>query len=111
MSGLVWIPLSMVAAGVALAGGVLAARQRARRRPVAREQRLAAARRAARDLRRSGPRPHRDTFERGRPPGDRYSGAILENATYGDAAHLGGFDGGSGADGGGGFDSGGGGSY
>ncbi|SBT47066.1 hypothetical protein [Micromonospora narathiwatensis] len=80
---------------------------RARRaRTRTRAEHLAAARKATRQLKRSGPRPHRDTFERG---------AVLENSAYGDAAgHGGGHHGGS--DGGyaGGFDSGGsdsGGSY
>ncbi len=84
-----WVALSLVGAGLAVTAG-WRWRARARREPT-RAERLAAARKAAHGLRRAGSRPHRDTFERGAAPGDRYSAAILENSVYGDAAdHSGG---------------------
>jgi len=115
MSAPAWAVVTALT-GVLLATAGWRWQVRARRaRSRTRAEHLAAARKATRQLRRSGPRPHRDTFERGAAPVDRYSGAVLENSAYGDAAgHGGGHHGGS--DGGyaGGFDSGGsdsGGSY
>ncbi|MCI4061498.1 hypothetical protein MRQ36_02470 [Micromonospora sp. R77] len=91
MSTGIWLIVTLAALVLAAAttAGVVA-RSRRRRRPVTRAERLAAAAKAARQLRRSAPRPHRDTFERGADPTDRYSAAILENSTYGDAAGHGG---------------------
>lgn len=87
-----------VVGGVSLAGLATALtlliRARRRRRPRTRAEKLAAARVAARSMRRSALRPNRDVFERGDGVPDRYTGAIAENAVYGDAAH---FDSGSGS--------------
>ncbi|MCW3817765.1 hypothetical protein ONA91_25270 [Micromonospora sp. DR5-3] len=109
MSAPLWAVLATLATALLVTAGWRRRVRTRNRRELTREEKLAAARKAARQLHRSGPRPHRDTFERGAPPGDRYSGAILENSAYGDAAgHHSGYD-----SGGGGFDSGGsdGGSY
>ncbi|WP_406043202.1 hypothetical protein OG799_03995 [Micromonospora sp. NBC_00898] len=97
MSALLWLPVVLTAMAVAAAVTVVLRRRARRRRPLTREETLAAAARAARQLRRAGPRPHRDTFERGDDPVDRYSGAFLENSAYGDAAGHGGDGGGSGS--------------
>ncbi|MBM0239794.1 hypothetical protein JNW88_26560 [Micromonospora sp. ATA32] len=76
MATLVWLLVALGCVAVAAAAGW---RWRARARPEpSREQRLAAAAKAARGIRRSAPRPHRDTFERGDDPTDRYSDAFLE---------------------------------
>ncbi|GAA4580845.1 hypothetical protein GCM10023176_60940 [Micromonospora coerulea] len=93
---MIWLPLVLTAMVVAGAVFVVLRRRARRRRPPTREETLAAAAKAARQLRRAGPRAHRDTFERGGAPVDRYSAALLENSTYGDAAgHGGGSGGGS----------------
>ncbi|MGC1215332.1 MAG: hypothetical protein WA890_29225 [Micromonospora sp.] len=105
MSMMVWllvaVPVALGVAGAATAGVVVRAR---RRRPLSRQETLVEAAKAARELRRSGPRRHRDTFERGHGVPDRHSAAILENSVYGDAADFGpgGSDGGGGSDGSGG---------
>ncbi|XNL31517.1 hypothetical protein R8Z50_12205 [Longispora sp. K20-0274] len=80
-----WTVAAILAAGCA-AVLVAAARRRRRRKPASVEEKLAAARRAASSIRKGRVRPHRDTFERGEGVGERHSAAILENATYGDAA-------------------------
>ncbi|GHJ52861.1 hypothetical protein [Micromonospora chersina] len=98
MTVVMWVVPAVVGVGVAVVAG-WRWRVRTRREPTRAEQ-LAAARKATRDLRRSGPRAHRDTFERGGDPVDRHSAAILENSVYGDAAGHG--DGGGG-DGGGSY--------
>lgn len=93
---MMWVVPAVAGVGVAVIAG-WRWRGRVRREPT-RADRLAAARKAARELRRSGPRAHRDTFERGGAPVDRHSAAILENSVYGDAAgHGGDGDGGSGS--------------
>jgi Flp pilus assembly protein TadB len=57
------------------------------RRPQTTAQRLAAARKASKGIRRSGVWPHRrDVFEGADAGGDRHSAALLENSTYGDGA-------------------------
>ncbi|MEU4480180.1 hypothetical protein AB0F68_19290 [Micromonospora sp. NPDC023966] len=97
MAVVMWVVPAVVGVGVAVTAG-WRWRARTRREPTRADQ-LAAARKAARELRRAGPRRHRDTFERGAAPGDRHSAAILENSAYGDAAghHDSGSGGGDGA--------------
>ncbi|SCL36630.1 hypothetical protein GA0070624_5606 [Micromonospora rhizosphaerae] len=97
MSTPVWLLVALVAVVVAGTATVVLLRRANRRRPLTREEKLAAAAAAVRQLRRSGPRPHRDTFERGAHPPDRYSAAFLENSAYGDAAGHGGGSGGDGS--------------
>lgn len=77
----------LVNAAVAAAALLLWRRGR-RAGPATAAQRLAAARRATRGLRResSSRRPDRGHFQDGDRPGDRHSAAILENSAYGDAA-------------------------
>ena len=58
---------------------------RRRRKPV---DKLAAARKAARQIRGSTKRPGDEIFRRGRGVPDRHSGAIAENATYDAAANF-----------------------
>lgn len=64
--------------------------------PATREEKLLAAKKAAAAMRRQSRRSRRAAFGSGREMGDRHSGAILENAVYGDAASAGGSDGGGG---------------
>ncbi|GIF99125.1 hypothetical protein [Catellatospora citrea] len=77
-----------VLVNAAVAAAALLLWRRGRRPGVTAAQRLAAARRATRGLRResSSRRPDRGHFQDGDRPGDRHSAAILENSAYGDAA-------------------------
>ncbi len=87
--------IALVVVVVATITALFVGRRRRSRRPLTREQRLAAAARAVRELRRSSLRPHhRDPSERGCGLPDRYSGAAVENAAFGDAAGGGGGSGG-----------------
>lgn len=82
----------LLATGVAIAGlGVVTAWlvfKHRQRRPLTRDEKLAAARAAARAIRRTSRRSRKGVVERGDGIPDRYSGAIVENATYGDAANF-----------------------
>ncbi|MEU8820068.1 hypothetical protein [Actinoplanes sp. NPDC048796] len=62
--------------------------RRGRRRPQTADEKAAAARNAIRSMRRSSPRSSNDVFTRGWGVPDRHSGAVAENATYGDAANF-----------------------
>ncbi|MEU3456125.1 hypothetical protein ABZ671_21400 [Micromonospora sp. NPDC006766] len=91
------MPAAAWAVVAALTGVLLATagwrwRVRARRTPT-RAERLAAARKAARQLRHSGPRRHRDTFQGDTDLGDRRWAAHLSHSDYGGAG--GSSDGGS----------------
>ena len=83
-----WYLVIFGVAGIGLAAGLVSLIIRRRRRPRTRAEKLAAARKVTRSLRRSALRPDRDTFERGGDLPDRYSAGIVENAAYGDASHF-----------------------
>ncbi|MEH0930025.1 hypothetical protein [Micromonospora sp. CPCC 205558] len=89
----------LLIAGIGLATGVTVLMlKRRRRRPLSAEETAALARAAMRAMRRNSPRSSHDTFHRGRGVPDRHSAAIIENATYGDAANFDTGGGGGGTD-------------
>ncbi|MBL6276347.1 hypothetical protein JMF97_09265 [Micromonospora fiedleri] len=89
----------LLLAGIGLAVGItVLIYRRGRRRPQTVEEKAAAARSAMRAIRRDSPRPGRYVVGRARGVPDRHSGAIAENAVYGDAAQFGSGGGGGAAD-------------
>ena len=93
-----WIAVSAAVIAVCATLGVWWHR---RRQPV---DKLAAARRATRQIRGSYKRPGDDIFRRGRGVPDRYSAAIAENKAYDTATSLNSDSGGGGGGGVGGSD-------
>ncbi|GAB3863580.1 hypothetical protein GCM10029963_72510 [Micromonospora andamanensis] len=87
-----WLALliALVAVVSVTAATPLVVRRRRVPRPMTRQQRLAAAAKATRELRRSAPRRRRGSGVGPSGVPDRHSAAIAENATYGDAAGFGG---------------------
>ncbi|MFF5078176.1 hypothetical protein ACFY36_14080 [Actinoplanes sp. NPDC000266] len=83
MQGYLWLAGLGLVAGFAV---LLLKRIRGRRQTNA--DPAAAARAAMRSIRRSSPRYRDDIFTRGHGVPDRHSGAVAENATYGDAANF-----------------------
>jgi hypothetical protein len=82
-----WVVIGAVV--IAAAAGGWAWRSR-RGRPLTAEQKLRAARKAGRALRRSSPRASEEAFRQGQGVPDRHSHAVIENAAYGDAGAGGG---------------------
>ncbi|MEU5724840.1 hypothetical protein ABZ783_23855 [Micromonospora sp. NPDC047738] len=89
----VWAILATLATALLVTAGWRWRVRTRDRRELTREEKLAAARKAARQLHRSGPRPHRDAFDPGAPPTDH---SLLSSAD----GYSGGSDSGGGSDGG-----------
>jgi hypothetical protein len=90
MPPLAWIAATIATLVVAaIICGAIAPRRRSEK-PMTPQEHLAAARRAAAQIRREARRADRDHFEKGHGIPDRHSGAIAENAIYGDLTGGGG---------------------